>query len=94
VPGGYLLVRDGQIGLYTSEAEWSARGFVPLAHHRTTTGMTVRVRGHGDRVEAWVDGAPAGSWIVRTRAVADVEVAIVGWHARLWFSDVVIGTTH
>jgi hypothetical protein len=93
VPGGYLLVRDGQIGLYTSEAEWAERGFVPLPHRRTTTAMTVRVRGHGDRIEAWIDGATAGTWTVRTRSVADVEVGIVGTHARLWFGDVVIGTT-
>jgi hypothetical protein len=91
IPGGYLVLKEGGIGLYTTEAAWAEHGIEPLPRRRLTDAMTVRVRGHGDVIEAWIDGTLAGKWTLRTRPVTDMEVAIVGpggRRARLWFTEV------
>jgi hypothetical protein len=95
IPGGYLTLKDGGIGLYTTEAAWVEHGFEPRPPRRMTDAMTVRVRGHAGVIEAWIDGAPAGKWPVAMMPVTDMEVAIVGpggRRARLWFSEVAYTT--
>ena len=64
--GVYVMVRDGQIGFYESEAQWSLAGWqpmpAPLDQRRLADGVTIAVERRGAELIAVVDGVEAGRW--------------------------------
>jgi hypothetical protein len=62
-PGGTVLLRDGEIGLYRDEAHWQTTGFQPLpealAGWREVDAVAVRIALAGDDVVVSLDGIVA-----------------------------------
>jgi hypothetical protein len=91
VPGGYLLVKDGGIGLYTTEAAWSEHGFTPVAHMRVTDVMPLHVRQRGVVLTAAIGETVVGTWQLPARPPGDLQVGVVGpanEHSRIWIADI------
>ncbi len=59
-PGGVVMFRDGEVGLYIDEASWQAHGFAPLpgalAQRQEVDATDVRITLAGDDVTVTFDG--------------------------------------
>lgn len=81
-PGGTLLVRDGELGLYVDEASWQARGFQPLpaalAGRREVDEVAVQIALVGDDVTVSLDGVVALRETIPGRPRAGALVLAVG----------------
>lgn len=70
VPGGFLVLADGMVGFYTSEAAWAADGFrplpPPLAGARLIEPRRVELDLGRWTVTARIDGTEVGRWTVAT----------------------------
>jgi hypothetical protein len=65
LPGAYLLLADGQVGLYTSEPAWSVQGWRPwpgAPARRLTEPVRVEAVIDGAWLTARLDGGVAGRW--------------------------------
>lgn len=71
LPGAYVLLRDGQIGLYVTEAQWAEDGWqplpAPLEDHRLVDPTALAIDLDGDAVEVTIDGHAAARWNVPAR---------------------------
>ena len=96
VPGGYLLMRDGGIGLYTSEAAWAQRGYSPIAALHITSVVDLRIRVRGGVLTASIGDAVVGTWKLPAQPVGNLEVGLVGpsgERSRMWFGGVSVTST-
>lgn len=87
LPGGYLLVKDGALGIYTSEAEWAAQGWRPfpaaLAGHRLGDGLAISLAIHGTSLTVTLDGIAVGTFPLAKRPTSQViTLAVTGDAAR------------
>jgi hypothetical protein len=64
VLGGMILVRDGEIGFYTTEAQFEIDGWRPLADFHQRDDHVLRVTQFGRDVDVRIDGVAAGHWRV------------------------------
>jgi hypothetical protein len=74
-PGGVLLVRDGQYGVYTTEAAFERRGWQPLRGFRSHEEHTLTLRQDLRTVSLTVDGRAVGAFPAE-RPPEDVELGI------------------
>jgi hypothetical protein len=64
VLGGRVLVRDGEIGFYTTEAQFEIDGWHPLHDLHQRDEHVVRVTQVGRDIDVRIDGTAAGHWRV------------------------------
>lgn len=71
LPGAYVLLRDGQIGLYVTEAQWAEDGWAPLPapldEYRLVDAATLAIELAGDDLVVTMDGHVAARWSVPAR---------------------------
>ena len=79
-PGGYLLLRDGEVGMYTTEAQWSKVGWQPmpdaLAGLRLTDQIDLVLELAGDDVTAWIGDVELGRWVIPDRPSASGSIVV------------------
>jgi hypothetical protein len=96
IPGGYIKLRDGEFGVFTSEDQWALRGWQPwpgrLAGRRLTDGISLDLSIHGEKLVLALDGVAAGSFDLVNRPPKQVLALGVqaprGRRARVLVSDV------
>lgn len=90
--GGTVLVRDGQIGLYLSEAQFERDGWRPIAF-RSHEENTLSVQVFPTLVRAFVNGREVAAWPLPYRApVHEDSIRIAfkgprGYRGRVLFRD-------
>jgi hypothetical protein len=83
-PGGYLMLRDGEVGLYVTEAQWSKVGWQPLpdalAALRLSDSIDLSLELRGDVVTAHIGEVELGRWEIvdRPRAGGSIVVWLFG----------------
>lgn len=94
-PGGYVLLIDGHVGVYTSEAQWADTGYRPLpapltgapqhAAHRLEVDVGART------IAVRVDGVAVGVWAIPAHAATGMFGVLVagarGTRSRVRISD-------
>lgn len=94
-PGGYVLLIDGHVGVYTSEAQWADAGYRPLpapltgapqhAAHRLELDVAAR------SIAVRVDGVAIGAWALPAHAATGMFGVLVagarGTRSRVRISD-------
>ena len=67
-PGGWLVLGDGQAGVYTSEAQWAAEGYrrfpAALAARPATEPRRIELDVGARRVVVRIDGLELGQWAI------------------------------
>ena len=97
-PGGWLVVGDGQLGVYTSEAQWATDGYRPMAaaadRRSLTTPVQIELVVTAGQVAVRADHADVGVWALPPHAaVGEFAVALraaTGRRARVRVSDWVV----
>lgn len=95
-PGGSLLVRDGVIGWWESDARWAERGWTP-APAATARAQQITLTQDGDRLRAWIDGEELPPWrLAAPPGAGGLGVAVKGGpgdRARMWVDRVEVEPT-
>ncbi len=94
-PGGYLLLIDGHVGVYTSEAQWAATGYralpAPLADARQHAPHRLVLDVGARAVAVQIDDVEVGSWTIPAHAATGMFGVLVagarGTRSRVRVSD-------
>jgi hypothetical protein len=75
----YVLVRDGELGVYFSEAQWGASGYSPVAGLDSLKPSRLGIVLDDRIVTVSIDDHPAGTWTLPTRIVGgEIAIGFVG----------------
>jgi hypothetical protein len=69
---GYVMLKDGQFGVYLTEAQWQASGWQARPTLSLDDGVTIAVALAGDQLSVTLDGEAVGTWTVDKRSAAGV----------------------
>lgn len=94
VAGAVVLVADGKVGVWVSDARFNERGFEPFAAAAPRADSRIEVAQTADAIDVAIDGAPAMHYpFAAPRDRFHVGVALKaarGVRGRLRFTDVTI----